>query len=67
MFFADNGGGVPTAVRRKLFTPFATGREEGLGLGLAIARDILREFGGELVLTSTGRAGSVFTATLVPA
>lgn len=65
--FADNGGGVPAAVRRKLFTPFATGREEGLGLGLAIARDILREFGGDLVLTSTGRAGSVFTATLVPA
>ena len=65
--FADNGGGVPTAVRRKLFTPFATGREEGLGLGLAIARDILREFSGDLVLTSTSRAGSVFTATLVPA
>lgn len=65
--FADNGGGVPAAVRRKLFTPFATGREDGLGLGLAIARDILREFGGDLVLTSSGPAGSVFTATMVSA
>ena len=65
--FADNGGGVPAAVRRKLFTPFATGRDEGLGLGLAIARDILREFGGDLVLASSDRRGSVFTATLLPA
>ena len=65
--FADNGGGVPAAVRRKLFTPFATGREDGLGLGLAIARDILREFGGNLSLTSTGARGTVFTAMLVPA
>lgn len=65
--FADNGGGVPATVRRRLFTPFATGRDDGLGLGLAIARDILREFGGDLVLTSTGAKGTVFTATLMPA
>jgi len=65
--FADNGSGVPPDIRRKLFTPFATGRDEGLGLGLAIARDILREFGGDLVLTATGAHGTVFTATLVPA
>lgn len=63
---ADNGRGVPSAVRRKLFTPFATGREDGLGLGLAIARDILREFGGDLVLTASDRSGTTFTATLVP-
>jgi two-component system C4-dicarboxylate transport sensor histidine kinase DctB len=63
--FADNGTGVPEAVRRKLFTPFATGREEGLGLGLAIARDILREFGGDLELIQTDARGSVFRATLV--
>ena len=63
---SDNGDGVPRAVRRKLFTPFATGREDGLGLGLAIARDILREFGGELELVATGREGSRFRATLSP-
>jgi two-component system C4-dicarboxylate transport sensor histidine kinase DctB len=65
--FADNGRGVPETVRRKLFTPFATGREDGLGLGLAIARDILREFGGDLELTASDQSGSIFTATLVPA
>lgn len=64
---SDNGAGVPDAVRRKLFTPFATGREDGLGLGLAIARDILRELGGDLELARTGADGSTFRATLVPA
>ena len=65
--FVDNGGGVPAAVRQKLFTPFATGRADGLGLGLAIARDILREFGGDLELASTGPRGSIFRAILVRA
>jgi two-component system C4-dicarboxylate transport sensor histidine kinase DctB len=64
---SDNGTGVPEMVRRKLFTPFATGREDGLGLGLAIARDILREFGGNLELARTGADGSTFRATLLVA
>lgn len=65
--FADDGTGVPAALRGRLFTPFATAREDGLGLGLAIARDILREFGGDLSLWSTGPTGSVFVARLIPA
>lgn len=48
--FADNGPGFPPALRPKVFTPFSTGKEHGLGLGLAIVRDIVREFGGEAVL-----------------
>ena len=65
--FADDGTGVPAALCGRLFTPFATAREDGLGLGLAIARDILREFGGDLSLWSTGPTGSVFVARLIPA
>jgi two-component system, NtrC family, C4-dicarboxylate transport sensor histidine kinase DctB len=65
--FTDNGNGMPAEIRRKLFTPFVTGREDGLGLGLAIARDILREFGGDLEIVSTGTKGTAFLATLVPA
>ena len=44
----DNGPGVEAAVSDTLFTPFVTSKPGGLGLGLAISRDIAREFGGEL-------------------
>ncbi len=59
----DNGPGVPAELRDQLFTPFVTGREEGLGLGLAISRDIARDFGGELTLAETGE-GARFELTL---
>ncbi len=61
----DNGTGMPAEVQRRLFTPFTTGRAEGLGLGLAIARDILREFGGDLTLVATTPEGTTFRVRLV--
>jgi two-component system C4-dicarboxylate transport sensor histidine kinase DctB len=64
---ADNGEGVASNLARKLFTPFATGREDGLGLGLPIARDILREFGGDLEHASNISKGATFRARLVRA
>lgn len=47
---ADTGPGVDPVVADMLFTPFASAKPEGLGLGLAIARDIARASGGELRL-----------------
>ncbi len=47
---SDNGPGFPQALKSKLFVPFSSGKDEGLGLGLAIVRDIMREFGGEIRL-----------------
>lgn len=44
----DNGPGVSPAIREKLFTPFATDKTAGMGLGLVISRDIVTGFGGEL-------------------
>lgn len=44
----DNGSGIAEETRGQLFAPFATSKPAGLGLGLGIARDIAREFGGEL-------------------
>ncbi|MYM24911.1 GHKL domain-containing protein [Duganella sp. FT135W] len=46
----DSGPGLPAAVRAHLFEPFFTTKPQGkgLGLGLAISEQIIREFGGEL-------------------
>ncbi|HEV7290345.1 sensor histidine kinase [Sphingomonas sp.] len=63
---SDTGPGVPSQLRDQLFTPFVTGREEGLGLGLAISRDIARDFGGELTLAESGE-GARFELTLLRA
>ena len=62
---ADNGPGVPQAVAAQLFRPFNTGgRAGGAGLGLAIARDLVRAHGGDIALTETGTGGSTFCFTL---
>ena len=44
----DDGEGVPEALRPTLFEPFATGRADGTGLGLALAREVAFAHGGEL-------------------
>lgn len=62
---SDNGPGVPEALRDKIFTPFVTGRADGLGLGLAIARDIARAFGGELSLAASGADGTIFSVRIL--
>jgi signal transduction histidine kinase len=62
---ADNGPGVPQAVAAQIFRPFATGgRAGGAGLGLAIARDLVRIHGGDIALAETSAAGTTFRFTL---
>lgn len=61
---ADNGPGVAAELAGQLFMPFVTGRDEGLGLGLPIARNIAREFGGELRLASSPLGGAAFVIEL---
>ncbi|MBB5709268.1 sensor histidine kinase [Sphingomonas xinjiangensis] len=54
---ADGGPGVADDVVGRLFTPFVTSRDKGLGLGLVISQDIMVELGGWLkLLPSAGGA-----------
>ena len=46
----DNGTGVPIAMRDKLFEPFTSTKGEGLGMGLFLARDLIRQMGGSIEL-----------------
>ena len=59
----DNGPGVPAALRDTLFQPFVTSKREGIGIGLAIAQDIMRQLGGDLTHEDTP-AGARFTMTM---
>ncbi|WKL57586.1 ATP-binding protein [Asticcacaulis sp. ZE23SCel15] len=59
----DNGPGLKPEVLDQLFTPFVTTKPKGLGLGLVIAHDILRDFGGDLSAESTD-AGASFILRL---
>lgn len=46
----DRGPGVPPEIRSRLFQPFATGRADGVGLGLALAQRIVTLHGGRITL-----------------
>jgi C4-dicarboxylate-specific signal transduction histidine kinase len=61
---ADTGCGLPES--GALFEPFFTTKPpgEGLGLGLAISRDIVREFGGDLRADNRPEGGARFTLHL---
>lgn len=49
---ADNGPGIAPGMKDEIFTPFFSTKEEGTGLGLPIAKEILEEHEGWLHMTS---------------
>src|SRR5262249_31760001 len=57
-----DGPGGPPRVAPHAFHPFPLGG--GAGLGLCIARDLVRAHGGEIVLAETGDKGTSFRFTL---
>lgn len=60
----DDGPGVPEHLRTTLFEPLVSGRADGTGLGLALAREIAREHGGEL--RHLGRPGETTFSLYLP-
>lgn len=61
VMISDNGPGLAPRAREFLFVPFAgSTRIGGTGLGLALARDIMRAHGGDLQLLQSDATGTVF-------
>lgn len=66
----DNGPGIPPSAREDVFRPFYRLDESrnrasgGIGLGLAIARDIIRAHGGEITLADSELGGLRAVVTL---
>jgi signal transduction histidine kinase len=61
---ADNGPGVPPALRERVFEPFVSGRPGGTGLGLAVARRTVERHGGTIAFEEGAQGGARFVIRL---
>ena len=61
---ADNGSGISAEVREKVFSPNFTTKSSGTGLGLAMARQMVEQMGGEIYFETTPGQGTVFYVEL---
>lgn len=64
--FQDTGEGIPKGNLDRVFDPFFTTKDpgKGIGLGLSIAYQIIKEHGGDMAIKSKERDGTVVTVTL---
>jgi PAS domain S-box-containing protein len=60
----DNGPGIPTELRERLFEPFVTGRRGGSGLGLAIVQRAVQAHRGVVLVESDPGTGTTFQVIL---
>lgn len=61
---ADTGSGIPERLRAHIFDNFLSGRPDGTGLGLGIAKRILLSHSGDIQLLDTSAAGTTLRLTL---
>jgi signal transduction histidine kinase len=61
---ADTGPGIPEPLLARIFDPFVTGRAGGVGLGLAIVRQIVGQHQGRISVRNQPAGGAAFTLRL---
>ncbi len=60
----DNGPGIEPEILNEIFVPFFTTKTEGTGIGLSIARQIMRTHGGNIKVSSIPGKETTFTLSL---
>lgn len=61
---SDNGSGISDSVKDRIFSPNFTTKTSGMGLGLAMVKNIIVDFGGTIWFTSSVEKGTTFSFTL---
>jgi len=61
---SDDGPGIPNAIRERIFEPFYTTNTRGTGLGLTVAKTIVKEHGGVLECCNNDAQGACFLVWL---
>jgi two-component system nitrogen regulation sensor histidine kinase NtrY len=61
---ADNGPGIPPEARGRLFEPYFSTKEAGMGLGLAIVRSIVTDHRGYIRVVDNEPQGTRFVIEL---
>jgi two-component system sensor kinase FixL len=64
---ADTGHGIKPEIMPKLFEPFVTSKDSGMGVGLSICKTIIEAHGGKMWVEPNPIGGTVFRFTLMAA
>jgi len=60
----DSGPGIAEQVAARLFQPFVTSKQHGMGVGLSISRTIIESHGGQIWFEPNPDGGTIFRFTL---
>jgi C4-dicarboxylate-specific signal transduction histidine kinase len=60
----DNGAGIASGLLERIFDSFFTTKQQGLGVGLSVSREIVAAHGGRIEAVNRAEGGAVFRITL---
>jgi C4-dicarboxylate-specific signal transduction histidine kinase len=61
---ADTGSGIPPGLADRVFDPFVTTKPDGIGFGLSISHEIIKQHGGKLEAANDAAGGAVMRISL---